>query len=189
MIAALLLAAAAVAAPLGSAEVLASLDERHPVIAAATQELARASALRLQALGAWDVKVKGKIENYDDDATAWDRSDVEFSLPTRLYGARIEGGYALGTGDLPSYYGEKKTSKQGELYAALSVPLLRGGWVDPERTQLAVARLEPAITRDRRGGPHAGGDRGCPGRPHRVGQMGRRPAKTPGGRGSVAGRQ
>lgn len=108
MIAALLLAAAAVAAPIGSAEVLASLDERHPVIAAATQELARASALRLQALGAWDVKVKGKIENYDDDASAWDRSEAEFSLPTRLYGARIEGGYALGTGDLPSYYGEKR---------------------------------------------------------------------------------
>jgi cobalt-zinc-cadmium efflux system outer membrane protein len=136
---------AAYAEPLDESDVLAVIDARHPALAAATQELVRASAERRQALGAWDIKLKGKVEDFAADDEFWNRSEFELSLPTRLYGARIETGYALGIGDLPGYYGEKKTAKPGEVYAGLALPLLRDGWVDPERVALTVANLEGEV--------------------------------------------
>ncbi len=138
---------AAAADPLGSADVLALLDDRHPVLAAATLELARASAQRQQALGAFDVKVKGKVDDIAAGKDLWTRSELALTTETRLFGLALEGGYAQGLGDFPGYYGEKATAPPGEVALGASLPLLRGGWVDAERAGLAIATLEGSVAR------------------------------------------
>lgn len=143
--AAVSVAPARAADPLDAADVIALLDERHPVLAAATLELARASALRQQALGAFDLKLKGKVDDIAAGKDLWTRSELGLSTETRLFGLALDGGYAQGIGDFPGYYGDKVTAPPGELSLGASLPLLRGGWVDAERAGLAVASLEGTV--------------------------------------------
>lgn len=64
---------------------------------------------------------------------------VEQTVPDT--GIRVRGGYRLGQGDIPDYYGERETLDGGELFASVVVPVLADRSIDKARAELWKARL------------------------------------------------
>ncbi len=147
--AALLVALSAPAAlaeepPLALGDVLVAVDRHYPLLEAAEAE--REAAIgdlmaaegrfdtRLVALG--DLRPAGYYESYAGEARV--------EQPTRLWGARLYGGYRIGRGDFPSYDGGRQTDRSGEARIGLEVPLLRGGSIDEPRADIEQAELDLA---------------------------------------------
>jgi outer membrane protein TolC len=124
------------------AALVAVLDDRQPVVQVARAELARAAGARLGAAGAFDLKLKGKA----DSAVAgyYDWSAVEIAAEQQIpgWGARVGAGYRASEGALPVYYAERETAVQGEVFASLSVPLLRDGFTDAGRAAITMAEAD-----------------------------------------------
>lgn len=124
------------------AALVAVLDDRQPIVQLARAELARAAGARLGAAGAFDLKLKGKA----DSAVAgyYDWSAVEIAAEQQIpgWGARVGAGYRASDGQLPVYYAERETAVQGEVFASLSVPLLRDGFTDAGRAAITMAEAD-----------------------------------------------
>ena len=86
------------------------------------------------------LEAKGKFEPEGFYET--ERFDVWIEQPTQLWGTTFMGGYRIGTGDFAVYDGEAKTNSGGEYRAGVSVPLLQGGRIDPNRVELWRSRIE-----------------------------------------------
>jgi len=134
-----LLAAEAPAAPLSLNDVLDSV-ERHPKLIAAEAALAAADGEALAAEGAFDPTVGGffggRPLGYYDQLVAG--ASLEWDSP--LWGLGVEGGWRRGVGDFATYEGKDETTPGGELFVALSVPLLKDGPMDEERAERLAAR-------------------------------------------------
>jgi outer membrane protein TolC len=139
--------------PLTLAEVLDSAQRSFPLLLAIQQERAIAAGQRLSAEGAFDlgVQFRGSVQ---DGTFEGNRLDLGLTQPTTFYGTTLLGGYRLGRGDFPVYYGDRLTAEGGELRAAVQVPLLRDGPIDRRRAALRQAQIaqslaEPAVQRAR----------------------------------------
>ena len=139
--------------PLTLTEVLDSAERSFPLLLAILQERGIAAGQRLAAEGAFDLNVqfRGSLQ---DGTFEGNRLDVGLNQPTTFYGTTLLGGYRLGRGDFPVYYGDRLTAEGGELRAAVQVPLLRDGPIDRRRAALRQAQIgqmlaEPAIQRAR----------------------------------------
>lgn len=139
--------------PLTLAEVLESAGRSFPLLLAIQQERAIAAGQRLSAEGAFDlgVQFRGSLQ---DGTFEGNRLDLGLSQPTTFYGTTLLGGYRLGRGDFPVYYGDRLTAEGGELRGAVQVPLLRDGPIDRRRATLRQAQIaqslaEPAVQRAR----------------------------------------
>lgn len=127
--------------PLSLDEVLASVDARFPLNAAAEADRAVRAGEVLAAAGAFDTRLRatgdlqpvGFYENYAGGAA--------LDQPTRLFGLRLFGGYRIGSGDYPSYYGNRLTDDGGEFAAGFELPLLRDRATDEPRTKLRQSKL------------------------------------------------
>lgn len=127
--------------PLTLDEVIASVNARFPLNAAAEAERTVRSADVLGASGGFDLKLIGEgdfqpvgfYENYSGGAS--------LVQPTPILGARLYGGYRIGSGDYPSYYGDRLTDDGGEFAAGFELPLLRDRAIDEPRTKLRQSRL------------------------------------------------
>lgn len=129
----------ALAAPVRLADVLASV-ERHPKLIAADAALAAADGEALAAEGAFDPAVGGffggRPVGYYDQLLA----GASVSWDTPAWGLEVEGGWRRGVGDFASYEGKAETTPGGEVFVALSVPLLEDGPMDAERAERLAAR-------------------------------------------------
>jgi outer membrane protein TolC len=138
-----MLGAHAAGPPLGRAQVLAAVDQRHPKARAMLLDVERARGEAQRARGAFDPAVlldaKGAVAGYygyaiADGAVSWDPGPVSFQAGWRFAGD-------MGANGLPAYHDEYETLGGGELRFGVAVPL-EGFWTDPERTGRLLADLD-----------------------------------------------
>jgi len=121
--------------------VLRSVSAHHPLLRAEQLGTRVARAKADAARGHWDPSLSihanalrlGYYENQQLGAT------VKQSTP--LWGARLEAGYRLGTGEYPAYKGELQTLSSGELRAGIEVPLWKDGPIDARRAAIRSSAL------------------------------------------------
>lgn len=127
--------------PLHLEEVLGTSAQSYPPLLQARQKLAEARGKQLSAQGAFDLKLSAKgfatpIGYYD-----YQRLDVMVEQPTPVWGATLLGGYRIGRGLFPVYYGNYETLQGGELRLGLRLPLLQGRATDENRAGLRLGDL------------------------------------------------
>lgn len=132
LLAAALTATAAPADTLSLDAVLSSAVQRHPAVLAARQGVARARGAQVSARGAFDTKVSASGGAAPVGPYRSLGADLQVAQPTRVWGARVQGGVRYGA-DFPGYKGELVTPSAGQVYAGVQVPLLRDRAVDPAR--------------------------------------------------------
>lgn len=121
--------------------VLESVEEHYPLLAAAVEERALADAELLSAQGAFDLRVgarsklkpEGFYQTYEGGAFA--------EQPTTLWGAEFFGGYRIGAGNFAIWDGGQETNDGGEFAAGLRLPLLRDGSIDKRRADMRKAEI------------------------------------------------
>ncbi len=141
------------ARPLLVDEVLASVVSRYPPLLAALIEQDIASGRLRQTEGAFDLNLNAGMNStplgYYDGRTG----SVILEQALQSWGAKVYGGYRLGSGFLPNY-NLMRTPAGGQLTAGVKINLLRDGRIDKDRAAQAQARLgeaaaDPFIARQR----------------------------------------
>lgn len=139
--------------PLLVEEVLASVESRYPPLLAALIEQDIAAGRLRQAEGAFDLNLNAGLNatplGYYDGRTG----SVILEQALQAWGAKVYGGYRLGSGFLPNY-NQMRTPEGGQLTAGVKINLLRDGRIDKDRAAQAQARLgeaaaDPLIARQR----------------------------------------
>ena len=134
----LLVVSAALAGPLLESDVIAAVDARVPELAEAEAKQREAEAKRLKASGAFDPKLKSKLDS--ELQGPYERTTLDASLSADTpWGVGVEAGYRLGVGDFPTYYGAYDTLEGGELRLGLSASLLRDLGMPQARADRLVA--------------------------------------------------
>lgn len=123
-------------------DVTRSTREHFPLLQAIRMEAEARAEMTSSARGAFDtsLSVAGAVRPlgfYESRS-----GSVSLDQPTRWWGSRLYARYRYGTGDFPSYYGDRLTDSSGEASVGIEVPLLRGGIIDPARAQLERANLD-----------------------------------------------
>jgi cobalt-zinc-cadmium efflux system outer membrane protein len=139
--------------PLDLTDVLASVATHFPLLYAVEQERAIAAGRRLAAEGQFDTVVRAG-GTHQAGTFAQGRVDVGVEQPLPWAGGSVFGGWRLGRGNFPVYYGDRKTGEGGEFRAGVALPLLRDAPVDPRRVALRQAQIaeqlaDPAVRRAR----------------------------------------
>lgn len=125
-------------------DVVGSIENHYPLLAAALQEQGITSGQLVAAQGAFDVNLRaretGQLGTYPSQ-----RITMGFDQNTDWNGASFFAGYRQSTGEFPIYYGDRKTGDGGEFRAGLSIPLLANREIDRRRTTLAQAEINRAM--------------------------------------------
>ena len=129
-------------------ELRESVLKTFPLIEEAFLKREAADAEVLSARGDFDHKLKFKSRNRIEDK--YDNQYFETTLErnTGVQGISLIAGHRQGIGNFPLYDGKYETSSLGEIYAGISVPLLRDRATDASRTNVAVARIERDQSRE-----------------------------------------
>lgn len=139
--------------PLELAEVLRSVEQDYPLLAAVLQERGIASGDLMSAQAPWNLNLSAS--GISDALGFYQYNRANFALEQRTWnGAKAYAGYKLGTGFFPTWYGYQETNEGGELHAGILQPLLRDLRIDKKRAELYKARYqralaEPVIARHR----------------------------------------
>jgi len=122
------------------AQVLSSTLEQNPKLTAVDAKVEQAQAARLEARGAYDLRVKadGSLAPVGTYERAY--GSLALSQPTTAWGLAFFAKYENGA-DFPVYDGQLVTSEAGKITLGAVLPLLRGGPVDAGRFELARTRL------------------------------------------------
>jgi cobalt-zinc-cadmium efflux system outer membrane protein len=134
-------------------DVLQSVQTNFPLILAAELERSLAAGQRLSAEGAFDFNLKSRV-GFNDGTFDNQRFDLLGEQATLFQGVSVFGGYRLGLGDYPVYYGQQKTADGGEFRAGVQIPLLKDAAIDRRRATLRQAWItqnlaEPTVQRAR----------------------------------------
>lgn len=122
-------------------EVHRHVNENLPLIEAQLQKVSESEGKLRSADGAFDTTLKAKSESLNGEVYDYSFWDARLEKQTSLLGSKLYVGQRAGTGMIPSYKGEKKTSSEGEIFAGISLPILRDLWTDKYRTELKNAKL------------------------------------------------
>ncbi len=130
------------------AEVLDSVHDHDPRLAAADHQVEAAEGGLLSARGGWDTAVN--FTQYFEPLyrTAITRVHVEQATP--LYGLTAWAGWQIGVSGRPDVVavwdpgsaGRTMTATGGELFVGATLPLVRDGITDRRRTDIAQSKLE-----------------------------------------------
>jgi len=135
--------------PLTLPELLQAVDATYPLVQAALQERAIADGQRLSAQGGFDLNVDAYSLAQPLGFYKMYRSGVMATQPM-WQGGYVYGGYRIGDGNYPPWYGERETNEGGEFKLGATLPLWRDRPIDKRRAALAQANLaraaaEPSI--------------------------------------------
>jgi outer membrane protein TolC len=127
--------------PLMLEDVVASVTRHYPLLRSAFFERNIARGELLQANGEFDLKLKadtlnnpmGFYENY--------RHSLGAEQPL-FSGGSVFGGYRIGRGEYPVYYGERETKLGGEFKAGAVIPLAQNRAIDDRRAGIWRSGLE-----------------------------------------------
>lgn len=134
-------------------DVFVSVQSHFPLIFAAEMERSIAAGQRLSAEGAFDFNLKSRGA-FNGGTFDNQRFDLFGEQATLFQGISVFGGYRLGYGDYPVYYGDRKTADGGEFRAGVQIPLLKDAAIDRRRANLRQGWItqnlaEPTVQRAR----------------------------------------
>lgn len=131
----------AAANPLALDEVLAAVNEHHPLVDVARLDRAIAGGERLAAEGSFDPTLRARgLGDWGPYTNGY--TDVWIDQPTTLWGTTVFGGWRLGAGDFPIYDAKLETDTFGEVRAGVVIPLWRNGPIDRRRANIERYSLE-----------------------------------------------
>lgn len=135
--------AVAAVGPLTLGEVLASTEDAYPILEIALYELDRLEGKTLEATGKFDTKLAGNTMNYPLGFYQYYRGGMGVYQPL-FRGGSVYGGYKVGVGDFPSWYGYQQTNDGGEFRGGFNLPVMQGRPIDERRRKLFTASLDRA---------------------------------------------
>lgn len=119
-----------------------------PLIEEANFKYQAAKGEETSAEGAFDHKIifksRNRIENKYDNQ--YFETTVERATP--LNGLGLVAGHRQGLGHFPAYDGKYQTSSAGEIFAGLTLPLLRNFSIDENRSDLSQRKIDTAIAKE-----------------------------------------
>ncbi len=123
-------------------DLVRSVLTNFPLIQEAELKAEAAKGELTSAEGAFDHKLIFKSRNRVEDK--YDNQYLETTLErqTAFGGASLVAGHRQGLGHFPAYDGKFRTSGAGEIFAGLSLPILRNLKTDEFRTNLKIKELE-----------------------------------------------
>ncbi|TWU12155.1 Outer membrane efflux protein [Symmachiella macrocystis] len=122
-------------------QVVNSVHESYPLLAAALLENSIADGKQLATWGAFDTKFKSASQNGALGFYETYRQDIGFVQP--IYnGGEFFSGYRIGRGNFQPWYLERQTNEGGEFKAGFRVPLLKNREIDERRAALWRATYE-----------------------------------------------
>lgn len=130
------------------AELRSHVIRNFPLIEEARLKREAADEEVRAARGDFDHKLKFKSQNRIEDKYENQYFETMIERNTGVQGITLIAGHRQGSGTFPAYDGKYDTSALGEIYAGLSLPLLRDRATDPSRTNLVLARLDREISRE-----------------------------------------
>jgi outer membrane protein TolC len=115
--------------------------ENFPLIEEAQSKLESSRNDVIAAEGEFDHKLSFKSRNKIEDK--YDNQFIETTLErnTGFRGVGLIAGHRQGVGNFPAYDGKYETSGAGELFAGISIPLLRNFSTDQARTNLSLEKI------------------------------------------------
>lgn len=129
-------------------DVVESVYSSYPLLEVAVLERVVAAGQQTQAAGAFDTQFHA--ESLNEPIGFYENYRAGLGLAQPLWsGGRMEGGYRIGVGSFPPWYGERVTDDGGEFSARLLVPLARGRAIDERRTRWLQSRVDRAIVEPR----------------------------------------
>jgi outer membrane protein TolC len=136
-------AAPAIDAPLGLADVIASVERNFPLLTAAERETDIAEGELTAARGGFDSSWRTRAGTAPIGYYNPVLVDSFVTQPTPLWGTTFFAGWRLGVGasytGIPVYDGKLETNDYGEVRAGVSVPLWRNGPIDRARANIRRA--------------------------------------------------
>lgn len=132
---------------LGLSDVLRSVDQHYPLLAAVLEEQAMAEARLLSRQGAFDLRINAKNKWKPEGFYDTNLADVSINQATTAWGAELYAGYRHGDGNFAVWDGGDLTNSGGEIRAGVKIPLLRNRSIDKRRAQLREAELDVAAAR------------------------------------------
>ncbi len=123
-------------------ELRQTVIQNFPLIEEARFKKDAAEAGEMSAEGAFDHKLKFKSRNRIEDKYDNQYFETTIERDTGIRGVSLLAGHRQGSGLFPQYDGKYDTSAAGEIFAGISVPILRDSATDEGRTNLSIARLE-----------------------------------------------
>ncbi|RYX99501.1 hypothetical protein EON78_03540, partial [bacterium] len=123
-------------------DVYQSVDQTYPQINIARQERVIADSKLLASQGAFDTSfnAKGEARPLGYYTNGW--YDFYVEQPTTLWGTTFFSGWRLGLGKFAAYEGKPETNSLGEYRTGFEIPLLKDGFTDRRRTNIAQAELK-----------------------------------------------
>jgi outer membrane protein TolC len=131
---------------LSEQDVINSVLNHFPLIQEAELKAQSAKGELTSAEGAFDHKLIFKSRNQIEDK--YDNQFIETTLErqTAFGGTNLVAGHRQGSGYFAEYDGKYRTSRAGEIFAGLSVPVLRNLKTDEFRTNLKIKEIEKKQT-------------------------------------------
>lgn len=123
-------------------QVINSVLRHYPLIQEAELKAESAYGEQTAAEGAFDNKLVFKSRNRIEDRYHNQYFETTLERQTAVGGTSLVAGHRQGRGNFPSYDGKYKTSGAGELFAGLSIPILRNFGTDEFRTNLRLRQIE-----------------------------------------------
>ncbi|MBC7472908.1 MAG: TolC family protein [Candidatus Sericytochromatia bacterium] len=123
-------------------DIYQSVDEKYPLINITRKERSIADSKLLSIQGAFDpsFNAKGEARPLGYYNNGW--YDFYVEQPTTLWGMTFFSGWRLGLGKFASYEGKSETNSLGEYRTGFEIPLLKDGFTDRRRTNIAQAELK-----------------------------------------------
>lgn len=125
---------------LAIADVLASVYSSFPSIEQARLAQGAAAGQRVGAFGAFDTKLKAYTLSEPTGFYRNFRNALGGARRT-WRGAELSAGYRIGRGDFQPWYKERETNEGGEFKVGMTLPLLQGRAIDPQRVAVFQANL------------------------------------------------
>jgi cobalt-zinc-cadmium efflux system outer membrane protein len=123
-------------------ELVNSVLNHFPLIEESIMKYKAADAEVTSAEGAFDHKLSFKSRNRIEDKYDNQYFETTIERTTPYYGLGLIAGHRQGRGTFPPYDGKYETSAMGEVFAGITLPLLRNFSTDEARTSLAIAKIE-----------------------------------------------
>jgi len=121
--------------------VVQSVHESYPLVQSAYMETMLAEGNAIEAWGAFDTKLKASTENRVLSYYKTYRQNIALIQPL-MGGGEIYGGYRLGRGSFPDWYGDRQTNTGGEFKLGFQQPLVRNRSIDARRAEIWRAEFD-----------------------------------------------
>lgn len=122
-----------------------SILKNLPLVEEARLKAEAAEGEITAAQGAFDTKLKYKHRNHIEQRYDNEFSEISIEKVTPYSGLSLLGGFRQGTGLYAPYEGKYDTSSTGEIFAGLSLPILRNRATDDFRLHKRFAEIDKKI--------------------------------------------